>query len=275
MMRRYQSSMSRFNQPDPYDGSYNLADPQSFNRYAYTQNDPVNFVDPTGLNEEGPTGYVEILISFDPTSTAMYLRYLLFRPGGGDTGGPTGGETGEDPQNPTAQEPSCTFNINISGASGQELTDMQNEITRIFASGSLNVVFGQPQLANGGTMNLTVTTRYTGAAANVLTSQGVAANNPTVLGVTVPNSRDAYVNSHNIWVTDPSPYSSNTASLGTRFGRVGAHEAIQHGFLGTGPDGRVSDITRPTGAMALASPNTTRFNISAMTAAPLRGLCPP
>src|SRR5205085_9926452 len=24
-------------------------DPQSFNRYSYTQNDPVNFVDPTGL----------------------------------------------------------------------------------------------------------------------------------------------------------------------------------------------------------------------------------
>jgi hypothetical protein len=49
MMRRYQSSMSRFAQPDPYDGSYNLTDPQSLNRYAYTQNDPVNFIDPSGL----------------------------------------------------------------------------------------------------------------------------------------------------------------------------------------------------------------------------------
>ncbi len=41
--------MSRFHQPDPYDGSYNLTDPQSLNRYAYVQNDPVNFVDPSGL----------------------------------------------------------------------------------------------------------------------------------------------------------------------------------------------------------------------------------
>ncbi|MGI8918560.1 MAG: RHS repeat-associated core domain-containing protein, partial [Pyrinomonadaceae bacterium] len=55
MMRRYQSSSSRFNQPDPYDGSYNFTDPQSLNRYAYTQNDPVNFVDPSGLTAEGPT----------------------------------------------------------------------------------------------------------------------------------------------------------------------------------------------------------------------------
>ncbi len=49
MMRRYQSNWNRFSQPDPYDGSYDAADPQSFNRYAYVQNDPVSFVDPNGL----------------------------------------------------------------------------------------------------------------------------------------------------------------------------------------------------------------------------------
>jgi hypothetical protein len=40
---------TRFSQPDPYDGSYDFSDPQSLNRYSYTQNDPVNFVDPTRL----------------------------------------------------------------------------------------------------------------------------------------------------------------------------------------------------------------------------------
>jgi RHS repeat-associated protein len=50
MMRSYTAKWHRFSQPDPYDGSYNATDPQSFNRYAYTQNDPVNFVDPSGLN---------------------------------------------------------------------------------------------------------------------------------------------------------------------------------------------------------------------------------
>jgi RHS repeat-associated protein len=53
MNRRYNRWWARFEQPDPYGGSYNLTDPQSFNRYNYVQNDPVNFVDPTGLVDTG------------------------------------------------------------------------------------------------------------------------------------------------------------------------------------------------------------------------------
>jgi RHS repeat-associated protein len=53
MHRRYNRWHSRFDQPDPYGGSYDLTDPQSFNRYSYVQNDPVNFVDPSGLCPEG------------------------------------------------------------------------------------------------------------------------------------------------------------------------------------------------------------------------------
>jgi len=52
MFRRYNRWWSRFDQPDPYDGSYDVSDPQSFNRYAYAGNDPVNFVDPTGLEPQ-------------------------------------------------------------------------------------------------------------------------------------------------------------------------------------------------------------------------------
>ena len=49
MMRRYEKKWSRFTQPDPYDGSYNLRNPQTLNRYAYVGNNPVSFTDPTGL----------------------------------------------------------------------------------------------------------------------------------------------------------------------------------------------------------------------------------
>jgi len=57
MFRRYNRKNSRFDQPDPYEGSSNLADPQSLNRYAYTENDPVNFVDPSGLMGDFPEAY--------------------------------------------------------------------------------------------------------------------------------------------------------------------------------------------------------------------------
>ena len=56
MFRRYNRWWSRFDQPDPYGGSYELTNPQSFNRYAYVQNDPVNYVDPLGLDGEGSLG---------------------------------------------------------------------------------------------------------------------------------------------------------------------------------------------------------------------------
>src|SRR5687767_4299639 len=54
MHRRYNRWHSRFDQPDPYGGSYDTTNPQSFNRYSYVQNDPVNFVDPSGLNPQDP-----------------------------------------------------------------------------------------------------------------------------------------------------------------------------------------------------------------------------
>jgi RHS repeat-associated protein len=56
MFRRYNRWHSRYDQPDPYDGSYDWTDPQSLNRYAYTQGDPVNFTDKTGLDGEGDCG---------------------------------------------------------------------------------------------------------------------------------------------------------------------------------------------------------------------------
>jgi RHS repeat-associated protein len=54
--RKYESYSGRWTSPDPYNGSLTIANPQSFNRFTYTQNDPVNFVDPSGLNAESAGG---------------------------------------------------------------------------------------------------------------------------------------------------------------------------------------------------------------------------
>lgn len=49
--RKYENTAGRWTTPDPYNGSMSVGDPQSLNRYSYVGNDPVNFVDPSGLEE--------------------------------------------------------------------------------------------------------------------------------------------------------------------------------------------------------------------------------
>ena len=48
--RYYGKQFGRFTRPDPFGGSANPANPQSWNRYSYVENDPVNFNDPSGLD---------------------------------------------------------------------------------------------------------------------------------------------------------------------------------------------------------------------------------
>jgi RHS repeat-associated protein len=47
--RQYSNTQGRWMSPDPYDGSMDIGNPQSFNRYAYVSNNPLRFTDPTGL----------------------------------------------------------------------------------------------------------------------------------------------------------------------------------------------------------------------------------
>ncbi len=56
MNRWYSSQIGRFTTPDPYRASASLANPQSWNRYSYVENDPVNFNDPSGLNRCAVSG---------------------------------------------------------------------------------------------------------------------------------------------------------------------------------------------------------------------------
>jgi RHS repeat-associated protein len=105
MHRSYHAWFNRFDQPDPSDGSYDLADPQSFNRFAYVQNDPVNFIDPSGLNLEEPWDPGEVVRGYTWAPrwemNLMYWRFLFWSPGiGGDIGTEGGGGGGGEPQDP-------------------------------------------------------------------------------------------------------------------------------------------------------------------------------
>ena len=63
--RQYSSTPGRWMSPDPYDGSYDPSNPQSFNRYSYVLNNPMSLVDPTGLDDDGRCGHDDC-IADDP-----------------------------------------------------------------------------------------------------------------------------------------------------------------------------------------------------------------
>src|SRR5208283_5763009 len=49
--RQYSPTQGRWLSPDPYGGSYDMSNPQSFNRYEYAMNNPLSNIDPSGLCE--------------------------------------------------------------------------------------------------------------------------------------------------------------------------------------------------------------------------------
>jgi RHS repeat-associated protein len=98
--RFYSSQQGRFAQVDPIGmGAVSLGDPQSLNLYSYVHNDPINFVDPGGLNDLPANGFF-----------FSYFRHRrdrsgVFGSGGDDTSieieldSDNGGGSGGDPQN--------------------------------------------------------------------------------------------------------------------------------------------------------------------------------
>jgi RHS repeat-associated protein len=54
MFRQYTPLQGRWMSPDRYSGSYDPANPQTFNRYSYALNNPFAFTDPQGLDGDSP-----------------------------------------------------------------------------------------------------------------------------------------------------------------------------------------------------------------------------
>jgi RHS repeat-associated protein len=103
LWRKLETRSGRWSTPDPYGASLRVADPQSFNRYAYVHNDPMNFADPTGLDEDPIDPWDGTTITTDTWGRRHRVEGMM----GDDTGmmielpssdGPGGGEG--EPQNP-------------------------------------------------------------------------------------------------------------------------------------------------------------------------------
>ncbi len=89
MNRWYSSQIARFTTPDPYIASSSTTDPQSWNRYAYVQNDPVNFIDPRGLQRAAPFCYWRNDIRHDAEGWFFtgFQEFVCENWGGGGGGG--------------------------------------------------------------------------------------------------------------------------------------------------------------------------------------------
>jgi RHS repeat-associated protein len=99
--RKNENKAGRWTSPDPYSGSAELGDPQSFNRYSYVGNDPTNFVDPSGLFMAPPpvVGVVTITATDTPINWDLWWRSIWGNNGIGTTiypvtGGVDGGVVG-------------------------------------------------------------------------------------------------------------------------------------------------------------------------------------
>ena len=78
--RYYGALMGRWVSPDPYNGSMDLGNPQSLNRYAYVNNTPLTLTDPTGLFPLG--------CGFSTSAGSDGAISIVF--GGGAAAGPAG-----------------------------------------------------------------------------------------------------------------------------------------------------------------------------------------
>jgi RHS repeat-associated protein len=93
--RHYNPRQGRFNQVDPLGmGASSLADPQSLNLYSYVRNNPVNFIDPSGLC---------LAVLYRGNDEQIEVDFLFCNGGGGGGGGlisrpvPGGGGSGQKP----------------------------------------------------------------------------------------------------------------------------------------------------------------------------------
>lgn len=79
--RMYQNRTGRFNRPDPVYAS--LFEPQLWNRYAYSLNNPVTYSDPSGLCT---TTYCEVVLGRGPLDIVILTKGGDFGGGGGQSG---------------------------------------------------------------------------------------------------------------------------------------------------------------------------------------------
>jgi RHS repeat-associated protein len=126
--RQYGNTQGRFMSPDPYDGSYDPSNPQSMNRYTYAMNNPLSYVDPSGMDWtwNGDTQCWDYQwVSEDGTSTGVWES------------GNCGGQTQTLQPTPTGPPPGLNGVLPSGGGSGTVLSDAKWNCEQNVVMGSL------------------------------------------------------------------------------------------------------------------------------------------
>jgi RHS repeat-associated protein len=114
--RKLENQAGRWTSPDPYNGSMNLGNPQSFNRYSYVENQPTNFVDPSGLQLIAFIYYVNDYRE-GMGHWAVHFMYIPDPTEGGGGGGGGGGGRGSSPSSPQKK---CRDTLSLADANSDE-----------------------------------------------------------------------------------------------------------------------------------------------------------
>jgi len=85
--RKNESRAGRWTSPDPYNGSIDIGNPQSLNRYSYVENQPANYADPSGLMmlPQSPDGCVIVAKYFFSDGQYDSTGYFLVCSGSSTT----------------------------------------------------------------------------------------------------------------------------------------------------------------------------------------------
>jgi RHS repeat-associated protein len=130
--RQYSQITGRFNRSDPLAASGKKGFPQSWNRYAYTENDPINMRDPLGLDDWGdPCGSRSVVpledgwgFNFSYNGPVLSTPPIeCWKPFARDP----------EPEPAPESEPSCTLHVETT--KGARITDFTPEVGLKFPGG--------------------------------------------------------------------------------------------------------------------------------------------
>lgn len=230
--RYLSSTQGRFTSLDPLASSMRSRDPQSFNRYSYVGNSPVNRIDPSGADWQSDASQSGIT----RFSAGAFDKWAMWD--GGPLSGPSIGYGGSYVTNSIGgPEPTVKLKVDLRDPNNllkDQSQSMKDEIIKIYAQANIKVEFTSDNpdyiliVAKEPAKDSTV--KKTAVGSTGLLKDDVVGNVGFVYTERVVKFGKNYDSA------SQTAFEQNSRSLGIALGRAGAHE-IGHYLLQQNRDG--------------------------------------